>query len=223
VTPLLSLRGVTRSFHQGGARIDVLRDLDLELHAGQRLTLTGRSGSGKSTLLNLLAGLDEADAGTLCWEVGGRRWDLGVLDEDARTLFRRRHIGFVFQFFNLVPTLSALENVALLAELNGLPDATDRARDMLRTLQLGHRLDVFPDTLSGGEQQRVAIARALVHRPAAVLADEPTGNLDRETGDLVFAALLDAVRESGAALVLVTHDTALAEGGDLHLDLGRGA
>ncbi|MEE4359974.1 MAG: ABC transporter ATP-binding protein [Pseudomonadales bacterium] len=223
MTPLLSLRGVTRSFHQGGARIDVLRDLDLELHAGQRLTLTGRSGSGKSTLLNLLAGLDEADAGTLCWEVGGRRWDLGVLDEDARTLFRRRHIGFVFQFFNLVPTLSALENVALLAELNGLPDATDRARDMLRTLQLGHRLDVFPDTLSGGEQQRVAIARALVHRPAAVLADEPTGNLDRETGDLVFAALLDAVRESGAALVLVTHDTALAEGGDLHLDLGRGA
>ncbi|HJL20521.1 MAG TPA: ABC transporter ATP-binding protein, partial [Sandaracinaceae bacterium LLY-WYZ-13_1] len=179
------------------------------------------SGSGKSTLLNLLAGLDAPDAGEIRWHVDGRDFVLGALDEDGRTRFRRRHLGFVFQFFNLVPTLTALENVAFLAELNGLADGEARARELLVRLGLEHRLDAWPGTLSGGEQQRVAIARALVHRPAVILADEPTGNLDRDTGDAVFAALLEAVAERGAALVLVTHDPVLAEAVDRRVELGR--
>ena len=218
---LLRARGLVRRFRQGGAEIDVLRGLDLELRPGERLALTGRSGSGKSTLLNLLAGLDAPDAGEIRWHVDGRDFVLGDLDEDGRTRFRRRHLGFVFQFFNLVPTLTALENVAFLAELNGLPDGEARARELLVRLGLEQRLDAWPGTLSGGEQQRVAIARALVHRPAVILADEPTGNLDRDTGDAVFAALLEAAAERGAALVLVTHDPVLAEAVDRRVELGR--
>ncbi|MEE4297854.1 MAG: ABC transporter ATP-binding protein [Pseudomonadales bacterium] len=219
---LLEVEGLTRRFAQGGATVAVLEDLTFALEAGRRLVLTGRSGSGKSTLLNLLAGLDAPDAGRVCWRMGGETFDLGVLGEAARTAFRRRHVGFVFQFFNLVPTLTALENVALLAEMNGLDAPLDRARDGLVALGLGHRLDAFPETLSGGEQQRVAIARALVHGPAAVLADEPTGNLDRGTGDAVFAELTERVAASGAALVLVTHDEELTRVADLRIDLGHG-
>ena len=220
--PLLRVAGLRRVFRQGEIDTPVLADVALTLSPGAFLVLSGRSGSGKSTLLNLLAGLDRADAGSVCWHVDGRDHALEHMDEDARTRFRRRHIGFVFQFFNLVPTLNALENVALMAELNGLDAPLDRARTQLEALGLGARLDAFPETLSGGEQQRVAIARALVHAPAAILADEPTGNLDRATGDAVFAALTTAARESGAALILVTHDLALAAGADQHLQLGRG-
>ena len=220
--PLLAVEQLSRSYLQAGARVPVLAELSFTLEAGRRLVLTGRSGSGKSTLLNLLAGLDAPDGGRVLWEVGGRTLDLGALDESARTVFRRRHVGFVFQFFNLVPTLTALENVALLAELNGLDAPLDRGRDHLVALGLGHRLGALPETLSGGEQQRVAIARALVHGPAAVLADEPTGNLDRDTGDAVFAELTERVRASGAALVLVTHDPELTRVADLRVDLGHG-
>lgn len=220
--PLLRVEGLCRSFAQGAAPVAVLERLDLELRAGQRLVLTGRSGSGKSTLLNLLAGLDRPDAGRIVWHLGGRDHALEQLGEGDRTALRRRHLGFVFQFFNLVPTLSALENVALMAELNGLDEPEERARAGLAAMGLSHRLHAMPETLSGGEQQRTAIARALVHAPSAVLADEPTGNLDRATGDAVFAELGAAIERSGAALVLVTHDLALAADADLHLDLGRG-
>lgn len=219
---LLEVEGLARRFAQGGVTVAVLEDLAFVLEAGQRLVLTGRSGSGKSTLLNLLAGLDAPDAGRVVWRVGGEALELGRLGEAARTAFRRRHVGFVFQFFNLVPTLSALENVALLAEMNDLDAPLDRARDGLVALGLEHRLDAFPETLSGGEQQRVAIARALVHGPAVVLADEPTGNLDRDTGDAVFAELTERVAASGAALVLVTHDAELTRVADVRVDLGHG-
>lgn len=218
---LLEVEGVARAFAQGERRIPVLENVSLGLAAGERLTITGRSGSGKSTLLNLLAGLDHPDQGRILWRLAGREWDLAQLDESTRTAFRRRHLGFVFQFFNLVPTLTALENVALLAELNGLSDPFERGRARLRRLGLGDREDAFPDTLSGGEQQRVAIARALVHEPAVVLADEPTGNLDRATGDAVFAELLQVLAEEGRALILVTHDPELAAGSDAELALGR--
>jgi putative ABC transport system ATP-binding protein len=219
---LLAVEGLTRTFAQGGSAVPVLEHLSFTLDAGQRLALTGRSGSGKSTLLNLLAGLDTPDAGRILWDVDGAPVDLPRLAEAERTRFRRRHVGFVFQFFNLVPTLTARENVALLAELNGLDAPLDRAREGLVALGLGHRLDALPETLSGGEQQRVAIARALVHAPAAVLADEPTGNLDRDTGDAVFAALTEAVASTGAALVLVTHDPDLTRAVDQRIDLGQG-
>ncbi len=218
---LLEVEGLTRVFTQGDRRIPVLENVAFVLSPGQRLTITGRSGSGKSTLLNLLAGLDRPDAGHMVWRVAGRDWNLAELDETTRTAFRRRHLGFVFQFFNLVPTLTALENVALLAELNGLDDPFGRARWRLQRLGLADREDAFPDTLSGGEQQRVAIARALVHEPSVILADEPTGNLDRDTGDAVFAQLLEVLAEENRALVLVTHDPALAIGGDAELALGR--
>lgn len=219
--PLLEVEGLVRAFGEGRHRIPVLHDVSFVLAPGERLTITGRSGSGKSTLLNLLAGLDHPDAGRILWRVAGRDWNLAEVDETTRTGFRRRHLGFVFQFFNLVPTLTALENVALLAELNGLSDPLGRARWRLQRLGLGDREDAFPDTLSGGEQQRVAIARALVHEPAVVLADEPTGNLDRATGDAVFAELLEVLAEERRALVLVTHDPELAAGGDVELALGR--
>lgn len=218
---LLEVEGVARAFAQGDQRIPILENVSLTLSPGERLTITGRSGSGKSTLLNLLAGLDHPDAGRINWRVAGRDWNLVGLDETTRTAFRRRHLGFVFQFFNLVPTLTALENVALLAELNGLDDPFGRARWRLARLGMTGRETAFPETLSGGEQQRVAIARALVHEPAVVLADEPTGNLDRETGDAVFAELLEVLAEEDRALVLVTHDRELAAGGDAELALGR--
>ena len=146
---LLEVRGLTRRFVQGERAVAVFEDLDLVLECGQRLVLTGRSGSGKSTLLNLLAGLDRADAGAVRWTINGERCELGALHERDRTSFRRRHLGFVFQFFNLVPTLSAQENVALMAEMNGLDAPLDRARDGLVALGLGHRLHALPETLSG--------------------------------------------------------------------------
>lgn len=220
---LLKVSGLTRRFAQGDGAVAVFEDFDLILESGQRLVLTGRSGSGKSTLLNLLAGLDRADAGTVCWSINGESCVLGALKERDRTAFRRRHLGFVFQFFNLVPTLTAQENVALMAEMNALDAPLDRARDGLLALGLGHRLHALPETLSGGEQQRVAIARALVHTPAVVLADEPTGNLDRATGDAVFAAMTEAIGASGAALILVTHDPELTRIADVHVDLGQGS
>ena len=219
---LLRVDGLARTFAQGDVVIPVLAEQSFALEAGQRLVLTGRSGSGKSTLLNLLAGLDLADAGTVLWTVAGQQYDLGALSEAMRTSFRRQHIGFVFQFFNLVPTLTAVENVALMAEMNGLDAPLERARQGLAALGMEHRLHALPETLSGGEQQRVAIARALVHAPAAVLADEPTGNLDRDTGDAVFAALADQVAASGAALVLLTHDAELTQVADVRIDLGHG-
>ena len=201
-----------------GAVVSALRGLRLEIRAGEVVTLLGRSGSGKTTLLNLLAGLDRPTRGRV--EVEGA--DLETLGERGRTLLRRRRIGFVFQFFNLLPTLTALEYVALALELAGLPDG-GRARDALRAVGLDGKERRRPHELSGGEQQRVAVARALVKGPAVILADEPTGNLDTATGDQVLELLSRRCREAGAALLMATHAPLAAQRADRVLRMADGA
>lgn len=177
-----------------------LKDVSLEIPKGQVVALYGRSGSGKSTLLNLIAGLDRPTRGTI--QVEGK--DLETLGEHGRTILRRKSLGFVFQFFNLLPTLTALENVLLSLELIGESDKS-KAREALRNLGLEGKEQRYPHELSGGEQQRVAIARALVKRPSLILADEPTGNLDTQTGDQVLDMLASQCREVGATLLMATH------------------
>ncbi|MHB8834465.1 MAG: ABC transporter ATP-binding protein [Candidatus Methylomirabilia bacterium] len=201
-----------------GAAVAALRGLRLAVAAGEVVTLLGRSGSGKTTLLNLLAGLDRPTRGRV--EVEGA--DLGTLGERGLTLLRRRRIGFVFQFFNLLPSLTALENVALALELAGLPD-DGRSRDALRAVGLDGKERRRPNELSGGEQQRVAVARALVKAPAVILADEPTGNLDTATGDLVLDLLSRRCREAGAALLMATHAPLAAQRADRVLRMVDGA
>lgn len=194
---------VTKSYLEGEQQRTVLRDITITVAAGEFVVLLGKSGSGKSTLLNLVSGIDTPTSGII-W-VAGRRLD--QLSERERTLFRRRSIGFVFQFYNLAPTLTALENVLLPLELNGLRGSTarERALDMLAAVGLADRAHTYPDRLSGGEQQRVAIARALVHNPDLVLADEPTGNLDSDTGSQVLDLLDRLTRQVGKTLLMVTH------------------
>jgi putative ABC transport system ATP-binding protein len=181
----------------------VLDGLDLSIDAGETVAVVGRSGSGKSTLLNVVAGIDVADAGTI--DVCGVA--LRTATDLDRTALRRRRIGFVFQSFHLLPTLTVAENVALPLELIGIDDAsaTKRVRELLERVELADRADAFPDVLSGGEQQRVAIARAVSHRPALLLADEPTGNLDDDAADAVLALLDDVRRETGCAILMATH------------------
>ena len=187
--------------------MQVLRGVDLNVAAGEAVGIVGPSGSGKTSLLMLLAGLERPTGGKL--SVAGR--DLGGLDEDALARFRRQEVGIVFQAFHLVPTMTALENVAMPLEFAGRRDAFDRAAAALRDVGLGHRLDHYPGQLSGGEQQRVALARAVVAEPRLILADEPTGNLDRTTGTVVMDLLFDLRARMGTTLLLITHDTALAE------------
>ncbi len=208
-SPLLEARGLTKSYREGTRTLRVLDALDLQIAPGEHLALLGRSGSGKSTLLNLLGGIDRPDLGSV--SLLGE--PLSAYDEQRRTLFRRRHIGYVYQAFNLIPTLTALENTALPLELNGsaAPAAAQAAAELLGRIGLGERLDAFPDQLSGGEQQRVAIARALVHRPALVLADEPTGNLDARSGRQVLDLLDELFADRGRGLLIVTHSLAVAE------------
>ncbi len=217
---MLILRRVSRSFREGGRVHRVLDAVDLEVQTRSAVAVTGRSGSGKSTLLNLLSGIDHPDSGTI--ELDGR--EIGSLREPARTELRRRHIGFVYQFFNLIATLSVEENVRLALELNGVRGAEARRRSaaMLEKVGLGERLASAVDTLSGGEQQRVAIARALVHEPSLVLADEPTGNLDEATAGEIIPLLRSLVSARGATLVMVTHDRALAATADRVLELRDG-
>ena len=200
---MIRLKNLERVFREGEKRRAVLRDLDLEIAEGEIVVLLGRSGSGKSTLLNLISGIDLPDSGTV--EVDSV--DLTGLSERERTLFRREHIGFVFQFFNLIPTLSVRENLLLPLELNDRtsPESLRRAAELLESVGLGGREESFPDTLSGGEQQRVAIARALVHEPKVILADEPTGNLDKETGLGVLEVLDAEARKAGRTVVMATH------------------
>ena len=190
------------------------------LEAGSTVAILGRSGSGKSTLLNLLSLIDQPDSGQI--EFDGR--EVSALGEPARTLFRRRHVGFIYQFFNLIPTLDVEENVRLVLELNGVRGAPARARSvaMLESVGLAARLRSAVDALSGGEQQRVAIARALVHEPALVLADEPTGNLDEGSAGEIVPLMRSLVRARGATLVLVTHDQSLAASADRVLELHDG-
>ena len=217
---LVRLRDLAKGYEEGGRQHNVLLEVTLDLNPGESVALLGPSGSGKSTLLNLISGMDIPDVGTI--EVSGQ--DLTKLTERERTLFRRRHIGFIFQFFNLIPTLSVLENLLLPLELAGRLDKENlaRAAELLRTVGLEGREGAFPDRLSGGEQQRVAVARALVTRPALVLADEPTGNLDREAGEVVLDLLAGLVRDEGSTLVTVTHSRSVAERADRILVLRDG-
>ncbi len=217
---MLILNQLCRGFVEGGRAHRVLERADARVATGEAVAIVGRSGSGKSTLLNLISGIDRPDSGSV--EFDGR--DITALGEPARTLFRRRHVGFVYQFFNLIPTLDVEENVRLALELNGVRGAEARRRStaMLTEVGLGDRLQSAIDKLSGGEQQRVAIARALVHEPALVLADEPTGNLDEETAAQVFPVLVSLTRARGATLLIVTHDRALARSVGRVLELRDG-
>ena len=217
---MLSVKNLCRSFREGDREHRVLDHADADFPSGEFVAVIGRSGSGKSTLLNLISGIDRPDSGTVT--IDGL--DVTALSEPQLTLYRRKHIGFVYQFFNLVPTLDVEENVRLVLELNGVRGAEARARSttILEEVGLGDRLRRLVDTLSGGEQQRVAIARALVHRPPVLLADEPTGNLDEETAQQVLPVLLSLARQRGATLLMVTHDTALARTADRVLELRDG-
>ena len=202
----IALRGVNLSLGGGATRVHILRDIDLNIGRGEAVALLGPSGSGKSTLLMVMTGLERADSGSIV--VAGE--DLGKLDEDTLARFRGKNIGIVFQAFHLIPTMTALENVAVPLELAGVDDAFARAERELIAVGLGGRLSHYPAQLSGGEQQRVALARAVAPNPAILVADEPTGNLDSATGRDVSDLLLASVAERGATLVLVTHDEALA-------------
>jgi putative ABC transport system ATP-binding protein len=204
-TDLIRLESVTRRYREGARSRCVLDGVNARVAPGEIVALLGRSGSGKSTLLNLIAGIDLPDAGSI--HVDGR--DIAAMDERSRTLFRRHRIGFIYQFFNLIPTLTVAENVALPLELAGQPDR-GRVLRLLEALGLTGRANDDPDRLSGGEQQRVALARALIHEPTVLLADEPTGNLDAETGEQVMELLVRLVRERDATLVLVTHSPEVA-------------
>jgi putative ABC transport system ATP-binding protein len=196
-----------KSYVSGERRLAVLRDVDLTMEDGEFVAIVGPSGSGKTTLLGLLAGLDTPSTGTV--RLAGT--DLGSLTEDARARFRREKIGFVFQSFQLIGSLTARENVQVPLELRGDDGAPDRAASLLDRVGLGNRLSHFPAQLSGGEQQRVALARAFVHSPRVLFADEPTGNLDAATGAGIVELMKELNRESGTTLVLVTHDPLLAE------------
>jgi putative ABC transport system ATP-binding protein len=204
--PAIVLAGVNLSLGQGAARVHILKDIDLNIGSGEAIGLIGPSGSGKSTLLMVMAGLERADTGRVT--VAGE--DLGRLDEDALARFRGRSIGIVFQSFHLIPTMTALENVAVPLELAGMAEAQARAREELAAVGLAERLHHYPMELSGGEQQRVAVARALAPNPAIIAADEPTGNLDEDTGKQIIELLFAGHERRGTTLVLATHDSALA-------------
>src|SRR5215211_5120057 len=220
MTAFLHFYDLTKSYYEGDVRRIVLQNAHAEFQLGEITAIVGKSGSGKSTLLNLISGIDAPDSGQI-W-IDGR--DLTALSERERTLFRRARIGFIFQFFNLIPTLTVGENVSLPLELNRLPrlDAHKKAQQLLEAVGLLERWKTFPEKLSGGEQQRVALARALVHDPLLILADEPTGNLDEETGAQVLSLLARLTREQNGTLLIVTHSVEAALQADRVLRLSHG-
>ncbi len=201
---IVQINDLSKIYHEGGRERAVLDHVSLEIQSGEFFVILGKSGSGKSTLLNLMSGIDKPDGGTIHIE----DTEITALDERRQTLFRRDHIGIVFQFFNLIPTLTVLENITLPSELRGANqrETEKQGRALLERVGLVGREDAFPDKLSGGEQQRVAIARALVQEPVLVLADEPTGNLDEDTGKNVLMLLLELTRDVGKTLVMATHN-----------------
>jgi len=218
--PLVRLEHLTKSYAEAGRSRVVLSDLTAEIDSGRITAVRGRSGSGKSTLLNLIAGLDDPSSGEI--RIAGEV--LTRMSPRQRAIFRRRHVGFVFQFFNLIPTLTVLENVRLPAELAGRPEpaASQSAHRLLQEVGLDDRHSDFPDRLSGGEQQRVAIARALIETPELVLADEPTGNLDRPAGEAVLSLMRGLMRERGVTVLLATHSHRIAASADIRLVLVDG-
>ena len=219
-TVQIRIRDLCRTYDEGGKQHVVLEHVNAEFVKGETVALRGRSGSGKSTLLNLISGIDAPDQGDV--EIAGL--NITKMSERDRTLFRREHIGFVYQAFNLVSTLSVSDNVRLVLELNGVnePEASDRIAELLQAVELADRAESFPDVLSGGEQQRVAIARALVHRPALLLADEPTGNLDDKTAQGVLQLLERLVRRTGGTMIIATHSATIASRCDRVLELHNG-
>jgi lipoprotein-releasing system ATP-binding protein len=217
---ILRAQGVGKRFTEGSLDVQVLEGVDLTLSAGESLAIVGASGSGKSTLLHLLGGLDAPTVGSI--QLMERDW--AGMDAAAQGAWRNEHLGFVYQFHHLLPEFSALDNVAMPLLIRRMPQAQahERAREALASVGLAQRVEHRPAELSGGERQRVAVARALVTRPACLLADEPTGNLDRTTADLVFDLMLDIARSRGAACILVTHDEGLARRCQRTLRLDRG-
>lgn len=216
----IRIRNLRRTYTEGTREQAVLDGVSVDIARGESVAIRGRSGSGKSTFLNLIAGIDAPDAGEIC--VAGI--ELTSLDETARTLFRRRHLGFVYQSFNLVPTLDVADNIRLVLELNAVPtaEANRRIAELLEAVGLADRHASFPDVLSGGEQQRVAIARALAHRPAVLIADEPTGNLDDEAADTALALLDTLVARQGGTMLIATHSARVAALCDRRLELHAG-
>jgi putative ABC transport system ATP-binding protein len=215
IPPTLRAQGLTKLYRTGEVEVRALRGVDLALSPGELVVLLGPSGSGKSTLLNILGGLDSASSGQLWY----REQELSEPDEAALTRYRREHVGFVFQFYNLVPSLTAIENVQLVTEIADAPLAP---RAALELVGLGERLQHFPAQLSGGEQQRVAIARAIAKRPSVLLCDEPTGALDSQTGVLVLEAIEQTHAELAMATILITHNAVIADMADRVLVMGDG-
>ena len=217
----LSVKKISKHYQDGSRQINVISDLSFKVAAGESLSVMGPSGSGKSTLLNLLAGLLELDSGDITLALKDESFSYRTANERSRTMLRRQHIGYVYQFFNLVPTLTVLENVRLPARLNNRRDLERHASTLLGEFGLSDRLNDFPDRLSGGEQQRVAVARALLLKPPLLLADEPTGNLDAENSSHVADLLFSSCREQNISLVLATHSNEVAAMADTQLQLDR--
>jgi putative ABC transport system ATP-binding protein len=218
MTKILNVNNLQKSYSSGNKTLNVLQDISFSVEANTTFSIVGPSGSGKTTLLGLCAGLDSPNSGSI--ELCGQ--ELSHLDEDERALLRNQKVGFVFQDFQLLPTLTALENVAVPLELQGVKEASKISKDLLEKVGLGSRIHHYPSQLSGGEQQRVALARAFSTKPDVLFADEPTGNLDTETGEKVEELLFDLNKASGTTLIIVTHDIELAHKTDYILKLKGG-
>ena len=204
---MIKISGLIKTLHGGGHKVEILKSIDLTIPTGQFIAITGHSGSGKTTLLSLIAGLDTPTGGTIT--IDGQ--DITKLDEDELASLRGKRFGFIFQNFHLIPTLTALENVVLSAELNGTPGATKKSEDLLGTVGLQDRQHHYPAQLSGGEQQRLSLARAFVNDPEIILADEPTGNLDSKNSDRIIELIKELHRVKGATIILVTHESQVAD------------
>ena len=215
---MIEITKLVKTLRGGGHEVEILKSLDLTVPTGQLLAITGESGSGKTTLLSLIAGLDTPTSGQIV--IDGQ--DITKLDEDELALLRGKRFGFIFQNFHLIPTLTALENVVLAAELTTTPGATKKATDLLGTVGLSDRLHHYPVQLSGGEQQRLSLARAFVNEPDIILADEPTGNLDSKNSDHIIELMLELHRVKQATIILVTHELHVAEGSQRILTLADG-
>ena len=215
---VIEITRLVKTLHGGGHKVEILKSLDLTVPTGQFIAITGQSGSGKTTLLSLIAGLDTPNSGQIVID----EQDITKLDEDELALLRGKRFGFIFQNFHLIPTLTALENVVLSAELNNTPGASKKANDLLGTVGLGERLHHYPAQLSGGEQQRLSLARAFINEPDIILADEPTGNLDSKNSDRIIELILDLHRVKQATIILVTHELYVAERSERILTLADG-